>query len=194
MTIVTEDLTKSIIDAGVGTVFGLDFPNVATAVSRAVVAWLPVQKNVTAQGNAVGTAGVGTASGKMFLAGGAGAIITGTLQAAGINGILAPSLGSAVGNGILRTFNTSWQYSGTVAAVGTGVDTTSILFTDPAALIALLNGNLPGATLSGILVPKLSTGLGNGIANVISGGFGLGGVTGSASPSGATGVSISVTF
>jgi hypothetical protein len=130
----------------------------------------------------------------MFLPGAGGPIVTAALQAAGINGILAPQIGNAVGNGILKTFNTSWQYSGTVAAVGNGADTNSISLSNPAPLIGLLSTNFPGAQITGILAAQLSTGLGNGIANLISGGVGIGGVTGSASPVSATGVSISVTF
>lgn len=194
MAVVSASLTSAILGVSQGSFPGSQLmPRIASAVGKSVPAWLPIPTNVTAQGVTAGTAGAGTVTGKLFVTAG-GPIVVQALQAAGLNGTTAVGLGTAVGSGLASVLNSSWQYSGTSAGVGTGSDTSKISNANSATLVPILLGNLQGATINGQLSSRLALGLANGISQVVQTGFGTGGVTGSASPSGATGTSVSVTF
>ena len=167
-------------------------PLIATAVGNSIQAWLPIIKNVITTGVSIGVAGAGTVNGKMFFVP-SGATI-GTLQAAGINGVNATGIGSSVENGVASVLNSYAQYTGSVAGVGVGADSTKVSLSDSGTLIGILIGNLQAAGITGVLASQLGTGLGNGLGTLVQTGYGIGGVTGSPSPVGASGVSTALIF
>lgn len=168
-------------------------PRLATAVARSILSWVSVPANVTVQGVTAGTVGVGTVNGKMTFSG-APNLVSAALAQAGVVGPTSPGQGLAIGSGVLAVLNSSAQYAGTSAAVGTGSDISKTSNANPATLIPILIGNLGSQQVAGSNQPRFATGIANGIANLLLTGTGLGGVVGIASPIGATGTSVSVVF
>ena len=141
----------------------------------------------------MGVAGGGTVNGKMFVLNGAALVVAG-LNQAGISGPSAQGLGTAVGAGVASVLNSSMQYSGASAGVGFGSDVSKISLSNSATLVGILLGNLQAAQVNGQQAPRLASGLGLGIANLVNTAFGFGGVTGSPSPVAAVSTSISLVF
>lgn len=168
-------------------------PRVATAVARSILSWISVPTNVTVQGVTAGSAGVGAVNGKMLFSGPPN-LLSIALQQVGVVGPTSAGVGLVIGSGVASTLNSSAQYAGTSAAVGVGSDTSKVSNANPATLVPILVANLSGQQVAGISATRFATGLAQGISNLVLTGTGLGGVTGSASPSGAAGTSISVVF
>jgi len=112
----------------------------------------------------------------------------------GINGPSAQGLGTAVGSGVASVLNSSLQYSGTSAGVGSGSDTSKISLSNSATLVGILLSNLQASQVNGQQAPRLASGLGLGIANLVQTGFGFGGVSGSPSVVPAVSTSVSLVF
>lgn len=194
MAVVSAALTSAIIAAGQATFPGSqNLPRIASAVGKSLPQWLPIPTNVLAQGATVGVAGVGTVNGKMFVLNGAALVVAG-LNQAGISGPSAQGLGTAVGSGVASVLNSSMQYSGTSPGVGSGADTSKVSLSNSGTLIGILLANLQAAQVNGQQAPRLASGLGLGIANLVQTGFGFGGVAGSPSPVPAVSTSISLVF
>lgn len=194
MAVVSAAITGAIIAAGQATFPGSqNLPRIASAVGKTLPSWLPIPTNVLAQGVTVGVAGAGNVQGKMFVLNGAALVVAG-LNQAGINGPAAQGLGTAVGSGVASVLNSSLQYSGTSPGVGVGSDSSKVSLSNSATLIALLLTNLQASQVNGQQAPRLATGLGTGISNLVQTGFGIGGVTGSPSPVAASSTSVSLVF
>jgi hypothetical protein len=194
MAVVSAAITSAIIAAGQATFPGSqNLPRIASAVGKSIPQWLPIPTNVLAQGATVGVAGAGTVQGKMFVLNGAALVVAG-LNQVGINGPSAQGLGTAIGAGVASVLNSSMQYSGTSAGVGVGADVSKVSLSNSATLVGILLANLQAAQVNGQQAPRLASGLGLGIANLVQTGFGFGGVTGSPSPVPAVSTSISLVF
>jgi hypothetical protein len=194
MAVVSAALTSAIIAAGQAIFPGSqNLPRIASAVGKSLPQWLPIPTNVLAQGACVGVAGAGTVQGKLFVLNGAALVVAG-LNQVGINGPSAQGLGTAVGSGVASVLNSSLQYSGTSAGVGVGADTSKVRRSNSATLVGILLTNLQAAQVNGQQAPRLASGLGIGIANLVQTGFGFGGITGSPSPVPAVSTSISLVF
>lgn len=174
--------------------FNKSMPSIARGVANAIMAWLPNPVNVQAQGVTVGVAGAGTVAGKIFMPSPGGPIVANGLRQSGVIGLTAPGVGQSVGTGVAQAFNSSAQYQGTSAGVGTGADTSKVIRANKATLQPLLISNLQGAGLQGVSVARFSVGLALGIADLLLTATGVGGVTGSGSPVPASSTSISVVF
>jgi len=194
MAVVSAAITSAIIAAGQATFPGSqNLPRIASAVGKSLPQWLPIPTNVLAQGATVGLAGAGTVQGKMFVLNGAALVVAG-LNQVGINGPSAQGLGTAVGSGVASVLNSSLQYSGTSAGVGSGSDTSKISLSNSATLVGILLSNLQASQVNGQQAPRLASGLGLGIANLVQTGFGFGGVSGSPSVVPAVSTSVSLVF
>ena len=194
MAVVSAALTSAIIAAGQATFPGSqNLPRIASAVGKSIPIWLPIPTNVLAQGVTVGVAGAGTVNGKMFVLNGAALVVAG-LNQVGINGPSAQGLGTAIGAGVASVLNSSMQYSGASAGVGVGTDVSKVSLSNSATLVGILLGNLQAAQVNGQQAPRLASGLGLGIANLVNTAFGFGGVVGSPSPVPAVSTSISLVF
>lgn len=194
MAVSSSAITSAILSVGHSVYPGSQvLPRIASAVGKSVPSWLPLPTNVLAQGATAGVAGSGAVNGKLFVLNGA-ALCVAALQQVGINGPSAQGLGTAVGSGVASALNTSLQYVGNSAGVGVGTDVSKISLSNSAPLISLLLTNLQASQVNGQLAPRLASGLGLGIANLVQTGFGVGAVTGSPSPISAVGTSISTVF
>lgn len=168
-------------------------PRIASAVARSILSWISVPANVTVQGVTAGTAGTGTVNGKMLFSGAPNLVSAGLAQV-GVSGPSSSGIGLAIGAGVLSALNASAQYTGTSAAVGTGSDTSKTSNANSATLVPILIANLQGQSVAGSNAPQFASGVAMGIANIVLTGTGIGGVVGSASPTGASGTSVSVIF
>lgn len=194
MAVVSAAITSAILSVGQGVFPGSqNLPRIASAVGKSVPAWLPIPTNVFAQGTTAGLAGVGSVNGKMFVLNGAALCIAGLTQV-GITGPSAQGLGTAVGAGVASVLNASMQYTGTSVGVGVGADVSKVTLSNSATLIPILLANLQAARVNGQQAPRLSQGLGLGIANLVQTGFGFGGVAGSPSIVPAVSTSFSLVF
>jgi hypothetical protein len=194
MAVVASAISGAILGNGQGIFPGSQtLPRIASAVGTSVVSWLPIPTNVLVQGATSGLVGAGAVSGKLTFTGGVGLIISGLTQA-GVVGPSARGLGTAVGAGLAQVLNSSSQYSGTSAGVGSGTDTSKISVANSATLIPILLGNLQAAGVRGPQTSRLATGLGVGIAQLVRTGVGFGGVTGPAGSIPAVGTSVSLVF
>lgn len=194
MAVVSAALTSAIITAGQAVFPGSqNLPKIASAVGKTLPIWLPLPSNVFAQGVTVGLAGAGTVQGKMFVLNGA-ALVVAALNQAGVNGPSAQGLGTAVGSGVASVLNAALQYSGVSPGVGAGTDFSRVRLANSGTLIPLLLANFQAAQISGQQGPRLATGLGRGIANLVQTGFGFGGVAGVPSPIPAVSTSFSLVF
>lgn len=194
MAVSSAAVTSAILSSGQGVFPGSQtLPRIASAVGKTLPQWLPVPTNVLAQGSCVGVAGVGTVQGKLFVLNGAALVIAG-LNQAGISGPSAQGLGTAVGSGVASALNASLQYRGASPGVGSGIDVSKVSLSNVGTLIGLLLANLQAAQVNGPQAPRLASGLGIGIANLVQTGFGFGGVSGAPSPIPAVSRSISLVF
>lgn len=194
MAVVSAAITSAILAASQGPFPGSqNLPKIASAVGRSLPLWLPLSTNVLAQGVTSGVAGVGTVNGKLFVSGGAGLVVAALAQA-GLVGPTGIGIGTAVGTGVASVLNASAQYIGASPGVGVGSDVTKVSFTNGATLIGLLFPNLQAVLVRGPLSSQLATGLGNGIAQMMSTGYGFGGVVGSPSPIPAVSTSLNTVF
>jgi hypothetical protein len=154
----------------------------AQAVGAAVVPWANLPANLALTGITTGTVGAGTVLGALTVPPNV-AVVSGALAAAGVVGPTSAILAKAIAIGISTSFSTA-QYAGPSIGVGVGADVSVMAIVNPFTLIPLLSAGLTGA--SG---PLVSTGIGNGIANLLALGTGIGAVTGSPSTTPGTGTS-----
>ena len=175
---------------------GVPFDQLAMGIANGVSAWaIGQQANLALVGVSTGTAGGGAVNPlttTITVPNNVGAVL-GALSAAGMVGPLGMSLAPVVSSGISTAFSSAAQYTGTSAGVGIGADVSKIVVANPATLISMLMSTLSASLGGG--GPALfifATGLGNGIAALLLGGFGVGTVQGTASPSSAVGVTNSV--
>lgn len=194
MAVVTAALTSAILAAGQATFPGSqNLPKIASAIGKSIPQWLPIPTNVLVQGVTAGVAGGGSVNGKMFVQNGVALVVAGLNQAA-VNGPSAQGLGTAVGSGVASVLNSSLQYTGASPGVGVGTDTSKVTLSNSATLIGILLSNLQAAQVNGQQAPRLASGLGLGIANLVQTATGVGGVAGSPSPIPAVSTSISTVF
>lgn len=194
MAVASAALTSAIIAAGQAIFPGSqNLPRIASAVGKALPAWLPSPTNVLAQGVTVGVAGIGSANGKMFVLNGVALVVAG-LNQAGVTGPAAQGLGTAVGSGVASVLNSTLQYSGVSFGVGSGSDVSKVSLSNAGTLIGLLLASLQASQINGQQAARLATGLGTGLANLVLTGFGFGGVAGSPSPIPSVGTSVSLVF
>jgi len=169
-------------------------PQLASAVSRSVIAWISTPTNVNVVGVTAGTSGTGSVNGKMQFTGPGGGLVLPALNAAGVKGPSSTGIGTSVGAGVLSTLNASAQYSGASFGVGVGTDVSKVVRANAATLIPIMLGNFQAQSVGGPNGPQLARGLSNGIASIVLTGTGFGGVVGLGSPVGGTGTSTSVLF
>jgi hypothetical protein len=193
MALTTETISKAILGVAQARFpFSKTMPGVAQGVANAIMAWISNPINVQVQGSTAGVAGAGTVAGKMLFPSPGGPIVANGLRTSGVIGVTAAGVGQAIGTGVATALNSSAQYQGTSAGVGTGADVSKVARANKATLQPLLISNLQAARVNGVTVTRLSIGLALGIADLVLTGTGLGGVTGSASAVAATSTSISV--
>lgn len=184
-------ITAAILSAGPG-ITGPTWVQLAAAIGIAVGRWALIPSEVILTGSVIGTSGVGVVSGKLILPPVPLPIIAST-AAVGLLGPVAPQIATAVGVGIGTALTASAGYRGTsVGAIG--LDTSKIVFANPASLIALLTATFAAFNLKGPTAGSLAIGLGSGIAPLFLTGAGSGTATGPPAPSPGTGVSKSSLF
>jgi len=195
MALSSAQITSSILAAR-GDFNGVAFASLAKGIGDGVGIWAvgnPVNLSLT--GVAAGTIGTGTMmvpSTKLLVNPGVG-VVLGALAGAGSKGPLAAKLASVVGIGIAHAFSNYAQYLGTSAGVATGQDVSVVTISNSASLISILMGTLAGAFgAGGASLPRLATGLGNGIAAMLLGATGTGTIVGTPGPAPGTGATNSV--
>lgn len=164
---------------------GVNFDRLATAISQAVVAWAVGQpQNVKLQGQATGVAGAGAVNPvtTKFTVIPAVPIMSGALIGAGLVGPLAQSLSVVVTLGIAQAFTQNAQYAGPVAGVSNGADATKVVSANAGTLYNLLNGTCILNLGPGMALPRMVTGLSNGISQLILTGTGVGACVGVPAP------------
>lgn len=145
--------------------------------------------NVLLIGSTNGSAGAGTASGKL-LCPPAPPLIIGACRGAGMNGVMSDALATSVSIGLSNTINQSGFYFGPSVGVSGGADASKVVVSNSATLIPFILGGMAAMGMTGVTLPILATGLGNGIAMNVALAFGTGIVTPVApAPSPASGAS-----
>lgn len=174
---------------------GPTFPLLAQAVGAAVQAWAVIPANLVMTGITVGTAGAGVVNGKISLIPNPPVFVL-AMNTSGVLGVTSPRIGTAIAVGIATAFTASAQYSGISTGVATGTDTSAVSVANPITLGALLltNFNAFFGGVGGPTSPLLASALANAIVTNVQTATGLGIVSGPASPTGATGVSVGTVF
>lgn len=169
---------------------GPSWPLLAAVVGDAVATWISDPLSFQLVGVTSGTAGAGVVSGTLYVVPNP-LPVTLALSSAGVLGLDAPSVGSAIGIGVATAVSTSAAYVGASAGVGAGTDVSAVSRASGATLTAYLAASAQASGLSGAVLPLLFSGLGPGIAALLSTASGTGVVTGPPSPSAAVGSSLS---
>ncbi len=171
----------------------IQFPSIATAIGMAVATWVGQgEASCGVVGVCTGTAGAGTATGKLMVPPGADVAIA-AFAALGMKETSAVAIATAIGNGTATYFSSAGMYLGTSAGVGAGVDTAKITIANTATLYAQLQVTLPASLGgSGTLLPTFAQATANAICAVLLKSTPLpGACAGSPSPSPGAGSSIS---
>ena len=145
--------------------------------------------NLMMVGSTNGVAGAGMVSGKLYCPP-APPLVVGACSGAGMTGVMAASLATSVSIGLSNTINQAGFYMGSSVGVSGGADISKALVSNSATLIPLLISGMGAMGVSGVTVPIIATGLGNGIAANLALAFGTGIVAPVApAPSAASGAS-----
>jgi len=172
---------------------GPAFDQLAWAIAWAVDDWIDSPLNVTLVGVSVGTAGVGAImerTSRMFLAP-VIPLMTAGMESAGLNGPLTPSLSTVVTLAIAHVVTQFGGYTGVCPTVGTGTDTSKVVWVNVPSLIEALIEAMAGQNMTGAAAIRMANGLGMGIAALVLTAFGTGTVTGASGPMASTGPSFS---
>lgn len=120
-----------------------------------------------------GSAGAGIVSGKLYCPP-APPLIIGACASAGMTGVMMSSLATSVSIGLSNTINQTGFYSGASVGVSGGADASKALISNAATLMPMLLGGMAAVGMTGVTLPMLATGLGNGIALNLALVFGTG--------------------
>lgn len=144
--------------------------------------WLRV--GYTVSSFSVGSVGVGTCQGSLFLnVGGASSLMLRSLTGTGqMSGLLVSSYASALGNGIASL---PYLISGVSPSVGVGTFTVTGGVGEPSSLVSALQSGLVSVGYSGVVSSLEIGGISEGVVSLFTVGVsGTGGVVGTPSPSG----------
>ena len=145
--------------------------------------------NVMLVGSTNGSAGAGTVSGKLYCPP-APPLVIGACAGAGMTGVMMSSLATSVSIGLSNTINQTGFYMGSSVGVSGGADASKALISNAPTLMPMLYGGMTAVGMTGVTVPMLAAGLGNGIALNLALMFGTGIVAPVApAPAAATGAS-----
>ena len=172
---------------------GFAFELMAQGIASGVGLWAVGQsQNLALTGTAVGTAGSGALTAGILEIPPDVPGVLGALRSAGIEGQLASSLATVLSTAISSVFSTSGNYVGSSPSVGVGADVSFFSVSNPATLIPILLGSLGGTMGTGVAMPRMAVGFGNGIAQMLLKGTGTAIITGPPSLSPASGITNSV--
>lgn len=191
MPITPQAITAAIIAAS-PSLTGPTWSQLAAAIGIAVGRWAVTPSDVVCAGVVIGAVGGGAVTGKLYLPP-VPLPISSSTAAAGLLGPIAPQMATAVGVGIGTSMTSSAGYIG-VSVGAIGVDTSRIIFANPATLIAGLVSTFAAFNIKGPTAGSLAIGLGSGIATMFLTGTGAGVAVGGAGPSPGTGTSKSSLF
>lgn len=187
---VTGSLVAGQIQLSAPTYSGVDWSTFTQLIGNAVAAWLP---SCQTQGITVGTAGGGAVLGTITVPPNPGLMIS-AFQAGNFRGVDAPTLATAIANGISTALTSSGQYAGASAGVGTGSDTSFVVSAPSSVLSGLIISQGAASGFRGVDLPSLANAIGNGASGLLLTATGTGVVTGSGSPTAATGTSTGTLF
>ena len=181
MALTPVTLTQAIVAAGISTLKGPQFLQIAKGVGNAVFSWIQSPTNVALSGVTTGQAGAGTVNGLVTVPAAIPVMIN-ALSSAGLKGPNAVPLSTALSLGISASLSTA-NYSGVSVGVSVGSDTSKISVVNPITLIPLLLDSLASSMQgSGPSLGILSTGIANGVSQQLQAGFGTGVVVGVPTP------------
>lgn len=172
---------------------GISFPAMARGVAMGIASWGRLSPaNLGLTGSASGPTGTGAVvpGTTRIVAKPRTSVVLSALRGAQLNGQLWTSLGITMALGVSLAFTLDAQYIGLSPTVATGPDVSTITTVNPASLISILNGTLTGALGTGVLISRLSQGLGLGLSTMLLGAQGVGTVTGVPVPPGFTAAGI----
>lgn len=169
---------------------GVDWAAFTQLIGNAVSAWLP---SCQTQGVTVGTAGGGSVVGNLLVPPNPGPMVA-AFHAGGLRGVGAPGLATAIANGLSAALTASGQYAGASAGVGTGSDTSFVVSAPGAVLTGLILSQGTTSGFRGVDLPSLANAIGTGASSLLLTATGTGVVTGSGSPTAATGTSTGALF
>lgn len=175
MPLTAQTITAAILAAD-PTLAGPSWLQLAQVLGSGVRAWASTPGCLVLTGVTTGLAGAGTVSGVLAVVPNPAAV-TSAVASANLLGVLAPQMGIAVANGVASAF-ASAAYAGVSAGVGSGTDVSTVTVSNGPALVAALTSAALSANVSGVLVPSLALGFGNGVAAMLLGATGAGVVTG----------------
>lgn len=144
--------------------------------------WLKI--GYTVSSFSVGSVGVGTCQGSLFLnVGGASSLMEKGLRGTGqMSGLLVSAYASALGNGIASV---PYLVSGSSPSVGVGTFTVTGGVGEPSSLVRELYSGLVSVGYNGVVSSLEIGGISEGVVSLFTVGVsGSGGVVGTASPSG----------
>jgi len=169
---------------------GVGWVMLTEGVGLGVQNWINANPmNLLMVGSTNGLAGAGMVSGKMFCPP-APPLVIGACTGAGMTGIMTSALATSVAIGLSNTINQTGFYMGPSAGVSGGADISKVVVSNAGSLIPMILGGMASVGMTGVTLPILATGLGNGIALNIALAFGTGIVAPVApAPSAASGAS-----
>lgn len=145
--------------------------------------------NMMLVGSTNGAAGAGMVSGKLYCPP-APPLIIGACTGAGMTGVMSSALATSVAIGLSNTINQTGFYMGPSAGVSGGADASKALISNAGTLIPMILGGMSAYGMTGVTLPMLAAGIGNGIALNLALVFGTGIVSPVApAPAAATGAS-----
>ncbi len=169
---------------------GVGWVMLTEALGLGVQNWINANPvNMMLVGSTNGSAGAGMVSGKLYCPP-APPLIIGACAGAGMTGVMMSSLATSVSIGLSNTINQTGFYMGPSAGVSGGADASKALISNGATLIPMLISGMTAVGMTGVTLPMLAAGLGNGVALNLALVFGTGIVSPVApAPAAATGAS-----
>jgi len=161
---------------------GKDWLKLSSAIGKGVQTWLVIPANVQLQGAATGVLGVGVIpTGKVIVAPSISAMV-GAFASSGLKGVDALRIAKAIATGVSSAINTTGEYYGSSAGVGTGVDVCKVIRANQKTLQGILMGSFTSLGIVGSDTIKLSRAISVGVSSILFTGVGTSGVTGRVSP------------
>lgn len=172
---------------------GIVWVRLTVVLGIAVATWAQVPANLAMQGVTTGAAGSGVVTGKMAVTP-APLPVPAAVSAATVVGLDAASVARAVGLGVAAAFNASATYQGVSVGVGSGTDVSKVSLSNGPSLVAAIQAAALSTAFGGVVMPRVATGLGTGIAALLLTGTGIGVVAGPVGPAPGAGTSVSRVF
>jgi hypothetical protein len=188
MILTAQKMEQALLVAG-GTSFkGQTYPLMCKALGQAISIWARGGVSVRLSGVTTGVVGSGKVVGLLGVVP-SSAIVLSALSNAGVRGQDAAKLAAVVSDAMGLAFATGISYSGNSIGVSSGVDVSSVVYSDSVALVSTIRSCMVSVFGSSSLGPKalvISTGVGVGVASLMQTAYTT---LGTVAPIGAVGLS-----